>query len=658
MLSKSETIGTASHLFSPINKKLKIYIRKKNAGVRSIPSITPRFSSKTHKKNALEVASYQSASCSNDHLKSAIDSMLLMRHIPASVVVNYDMEIIEVRGATESYLRVPTGKPSTNILKLIRPELAYELRNVIQTSIKTKETVRKSGLEIMMNKELFSVNLEVEPLTVEGEEPLLVILFKEQQRVEILNLKDKNNVTLKNSRLRKLEDELASSRADMLVAIHDHEATIEELQSANEEVVSNNEELRTLNEELETSKEEIESTNEELLNAYQKLQLHSDQVEKLNKYSETIIGTIHNPMLVLDKDLVIKSANSTFCKRFQVTDKVEGRKLYTLNNYQWKIPQLISLLEELISKKKPLFNFEFTHTFKKTGKKILLLNAQLTKKDNNEQLIVLVMEDITERAILRNKEQKLLLELQSANNALKELNTELTSFNHVAGHDLQEPLRKIKTFINLILTEEKQGISETVSNYFQRIKHSADKMQLLIENLLAYSRMSYKEKKLEKIDISDVVEEVKNEFEQKIKETNAQIEVKSTLEIRVITFQFYQLMSNLIGNSLKYVNPKHAPHITIKSKLVKGKKLKYEELLPDSLYCHISVSDNGIGFPSKYSERIFNLFERLHEKDKYEGTGIGLAICRKVVKNHNGFISATSEKDRGSTFDIYIPYEK
>jgi two-component system CheB/CheR fusion protein len=655
MLSKSETIGTSAHLFSPINKKLKLYLRKKSTGTRNIPAITPRFSTKMHKRNASESVSHQVAAMANGHLGSAIDSVLLTRYMPTSVVIDYNMEIAEVRGNTETYLRMPSGKASLNLLKMARLELAYELRNAIQMAIKSKQTIRKTGIEMMVDRHARVVNLEVVPLKIEGEDPLLLILFTEQQYVQIYEGKAKNSNAVKDNRIKKLEEDLASSRSDMLAVVHDHEATIEELQSANEEVVSNNEELRTLNEELETSKEEIESTNEELLNAYQKLQVQAEQAEKLNKYSETIIATIHNPMLVLDKELRIKSANTPFYKNFEIHEKIEGRKLSTLQNNQWKIPSLLKLLDELSQKKNAVYDVELTHHFKGLGEKILLINAQLTKKDNNEQLIVLVLEDITERAELRNKEKKLLDELQIANTSLKEVNSELTSFNYVSSHDLQEPVRKIKTFVKLILNEEQDGLSDAAINYFKRIEKSANKMQFLIEDLLAYSHISFKDRKFEKTDIREVVEEIKKELSETIKEKNAQFETGELHHAKAISFQLHQLLFNLIGNALKYSDPNRPPHIIIKSKITKGNKLPHPDLMPGAQYCHISISDNGIGFAPKYKERIFNVFERLHDKGKYEGTGIGLAICKKIVNNHKGFISATSEEGKGSTFDVYLP---
>jgi two-component system CheB/CheR fusion protein len=653
MLSKSETTGTSSHLFSLVNKKLKLYLRKKSVGSKTIPSISPRFSPAiSSEKNASVSAPHNLAVNANGHLGAAVDSVLLTRYMPASVVVNYDMEIVEVRGQTESYLKLPSGKASLNLLKMARLELAFELRNAIHNAKKSKQTVRKTGVEMKGDGGLRVVDIEVVPLKVEGEEPLLLVLFKEQQRFEVYQDPSgkENPATSWDKKIKKLEEELTASRADLLSITHDHETTIEELQSSNEEVVSNNEELRTLNEELETSKEEIESTNEELMSANQKLQAFTDRVVELNKYAEAISDAMHNSLLVLDKDFIVRSANKPFYRQFGIEGTVEGQKLQTLNNGQWNIPSLIKKVGELIAKKTVLHNYEVTHTFKELGEKIMLINARVTKKERGEHLIVLIIEDVTTRANLQKKEYDLL-------NELKEANAELSAFNFVSSHDLQEPLRKIKTFANFILNDKYETLSDRNKDYFLRMRASVDQMQTLIQDLLTYSRTGIKERKFTKTDIRKVVDEVKKEFEEKIKAKKAVIKTNTSGFIETIGFQFRQLLMNLVSNALKYSKAGRPPRILIKSEISKGNKLSNPDLLPDVDYCHISVSDNGIGFEPKYKDRIFGVFERLHGRDKYKGTGIGLAICKKIVKNHNGYISAISRPGKGATFDIYLPVQ-
>ncbi|AEI51819.1 ATP-binding protein [Runella slithyformis] len=245
--------------------------------------------------------------------------------------------------------------------------------------------------------------------------------------------------------------------------------------------------------------------------------------------------------------------------------------------------------------------------------------------------------------------------LEQKNRELEQMNAELQSFAYVSSHDLQEPLRKIQTFSSRILEIEK-NLSETGKNYFSRMQNAAYRMQVLIDDLLAFSRISSTERKFEHLSLSLIIDEVKTEFHEVIQEKNAIIEYNEVCEAHISPFQFRQLMQNLIGNSLKFTMPERPPHIIIKSEIVEGHLLEHDKLAPNKKYCCITVSDNGIGFEQRFSNRIFEVFQRLHGRDKYEGTGIGLAIVKKIVENHNGVISATGVLNEGATFTIYIPH--
>ena len=162
-------------------------------------------------------------------------------------------------------------------------------------------------------------------------------------------------------------------------------------------------------------------------------------------------------------------------------------------------------------------------------------------------------------------------------------------------------------------------------------------------------------KKIEKTDLNIILDEVKINLKEIIQRKKAIIETTDLSETNIIRFQFHQLMQNLISNALKFVKPNTVPHIIIKSKIVQGSELNNEKLSPKINYCHITVSDNGIGFNPQYNERIFEVFQRLHSKEEYKGTGIGLAICKRIVENHSGIITATGKLNKGARFDIYIP---
>jgi two-component system CheB/CheR fusion protein len=245
--------------------------------------------------------------------------------------------------------------------------------------------------------------------------------------------------------------------------------------------------------------------------------------------------------------------------------------------------------------------------------------------------------------------------LASKNEELHKMNKELESFAYVSSHDLQEPLRKIQIYVGRILDNENEKMSSNSKKHFHIIQDSASRMQTLIEDLLAFSGLTTAERKFEVSDLSDIIEKIKVELKETINEKQATIEIKQLCQVNIIVFQFHQLMQNLISNALKFSRPQHPPHIVIESNIIEGSKIKNMALSSKKKYCHISVTDNGIGFENKFKEIIFEVFQKLHGKEEYSGTGIGLAIVRKIVDNHNGIITANSKLNKGTTFDIYIP---
>ena len=246
-------------------------------------------------------------------------------------------------------------------------------------------------------------------------------------------------------------------------------------------------------------------------------------------------------------------------------------------------------------------------------------------------------------------------ELALSNYELQKMNKELESFAYISSHDLQEPLRKIQTFASHISDKESNNLSEMGKDYFGRMQKAAQRMQTLIQDLLAYSRTTSAERKLETMELSKIIAEVKDDLKEELKEKNATIKTNELCRLNIIPFQFRQLMHNLISNSLKFSNPEIPPLIKVECKIADGLRLGHVKLSAHRKYCHIRVSDNGIGFKQEYSEKIFDIFQRLHGRDEYQGTGIGLSIVKKIVENHEGIITAKGESNQGATFDIYIP---
>lgn len=241
-------------------------------------------------------------------------------------------------------------------------------------------------------------------------------------------------------------------------------------------------------------------------------------------------------------------------------------------------------------------------------------------------------------------------------NDLEKSNKELSAFNHIASHDLQEPLRKVQTFISRIRDNNFDTFPENVKDYFSGVERATSRMQMFIEDLLLYSRASNVDKIFELTDLNLILENAKQELSQRIEEKNVRIKSSSQLpSLHVITFQIQQLFNNILSNSIKYSKFDVAPVISINTRMVSANDLPIPVENTISRYYEISISDNGIGFEQKYADDIFKLFYRLHGKTEYSGTGVGLAICKVIVENHNGFIKAESTPKVGTTIIIYLP---
>lgn len=247
------------------------------------------------------------------------------------------------------------------------------------------------------------------------------------------------------------------------------------------------------------------------------------------------------------------------------------------------------------------------------------------------------------------------LELEERNLELERNNKELSEFNYVASHDLQEPLRKIQTFISRLEDKEADKFSSSGKQYLERIHVAATRMRLLIDDLLQFSRTNKPDKEFVKTNLNELLENAKQDVAETISEKQAIITNDELPSVSVIPFQMQQLFLNLLSNSLKYSKKDVSPVITIDYALVNSKN---EALLTKTIkanYHKIRFTDNGIGFDQQYASQIFELFSRLHNKQEYSGTGVGLSICKKIAENHNGFIFAEGKLDVGAVFTLYLP---
>lgn len=251
--------------------------------------------------------------------------------------------------------------------------------------------------------------------------------------------------------------------------------------------------------------------------------------------------------------------------------------------------------------------------------------------------------------------QQLNHSLELKNQLLERSNKELSAFSYIASHDLQEPLRKIKTFVNLITEKEAQGLQTRQKELLDRIMISANNMQRLIEDLLSYSRTHNSSDQFQQVDLNELFSSYKEDILSSVNKAPVTINCSDLPVISGIPFQVNQLFDNLISNSIKYARQDVQPVINITSRRVPGIELVQYGGAYGSHYHLIEFTDNGIGFDQKYAEKIFEPFQRLHGKNEYSGTGIGLAICKKIVQNHGGVIFAQSEPGKGSQFFVAFP---
>ncbi len=232
---------------------------------------------------------------------------------------------------------------------------------------------------------------------------------------------------------------------------------------------------------------------------------------------------------------------------------------------------------------------------------------------------------------------------------LERSNRELQDFAYIASHDLQEPLRKINSFSGLVLEEYGAALDETGRHYLKRLQHAAQRMSLLIKDLLAFSRVRTKVQPFTSVSLNDVLEDVRSDLDFRLHQTSGRLIAEDLPDIEADPLQMHQLLLNLIGNALKFHRPGMPPEVHVTGTLEEAPGWAGKHV------CRLVVEDNGIGFDEKYLDRIFTPFQQLHGKDSYEGTGIGLAICRRIVDRHNGTITASSRPGQGSRFEVVLP---
>jgi len=671
LLGKSEATTQVTDMYNVFDKVSKVYTRKTIAG-RLLHWVT-KDKDESIKGNTYGVIRKEK---NKDDFQRNADDVLLAKYAPPGVVVNDDLDIVQFRGATSMWLAQPHGKPSLNLLKMAREGLSFELRNALRSVKASKQTFSKADIPITFLGKEHLVTLEVIPL-LNIPEPHFLVLFHDvslpsdpaADAAAKLSAHHASRESRQQARIKELLTELGAMREDMKNFTEEQEATNLELQSTNEELLSGSEELQSLNEELETSREEIQTSNEELIIVNQELYERNEQLNQSRLYAESIVTTIREPLLVLNKDMVVKSANRAFYEKFQTSpDATEGKSLFELGNKQWDIPMLRDLLEKLLPEKTSIVDHELTSDFPGLGKRVMLLNASgILLNDAGAQSILLAVEDITEQTEtakalkistddLERQVRDRTRSLFEANADLRNSNENLAQFAYIASHDLQEPLRKIRTFSTLLQDTYSQDLPVAARSLLGKILRSSERMSTLISDVLNFSTILHGDIAFESVDLNDVLSETIEDFDLLITEKDAVIQKHQLQVIEAVRLQIKQLFYNLLSNALKFSRKDVTPVISITSRILPAGEVQANDALdPKLTYCEICFKDNGIGFQQEYAERIFLIFRRLHSLEQFSGTGIGLALCKKIVVNHHGEIYASSKAGAETVFGVILP---
>ena len=773
LLGNSESIGKFSSLFNSVHAKSKIYAKKLTEN-NPIVSFTT---------SSYPVARVDESEQINENepdrfdLERYTDELILNRYAPPGVVVNEQMNILQVRGDTNAYLRLTPGIPTLNLMTMAREGLVIELRTAIYQAQMQNVIVRKEGVTVETGEGASFVNLEVipfQPATVE--ENYFLILFEEALPTAI-NLSTVNYESVEPTDLERevvglrqaiatANEEKKSAQAHLQAVIQDQENLNQDIKVANEEILSSNEELQSTNEELETAKEEIQATNEELTTTNEELrsrnfeqyQVNNDLINLLasinipililandlqirrftplaqklfnliptdigrpfsdirstldvpdleamilevidtlqtkeqevqtlagywyilrirpyrttenlidgvvmvwldinalkcsaktlelaRNYAETIVETVQIPLVVLDTDLQVNTANRCFYETFQVsfpdTSKIS---LFELGNGQWNIPQLRSILEDILVSDIQLLNFELDHVFEQIGQKTMLLNACKLQREDQALMILLSIEDITDRRQFEIERSQLLEQEQSARQQAENSNRSKDEFLANLSHELRNPLTPILGWAKLLRSRKLNEAA--VTRALDVIERSAIAQNQLIEDILDISRITSGKLHLDTspIDLVVVVQSAIDGIQLSADAKNIQMVAQlSSATVLGDVDRLQQVLWNLLSNSIKFTPSGGRVEIVLEA--------------IDS-QAQIRVSDTGKGIAADF---LLYIFDRFHQGDSSttkanQGLGLGLSIVRQLVELHGGTVVAESPGEgQGTTMTVRLP---
>lgn len=635
-LGKSESANNVQNLFTIAEKHEKIYTRKSIEKYYN----PERFRNLFH-KSSTKVKSVGPIINPEKDFSRITAAILLEQYSPAAVIINEELEIVHFHGDTSPYLQPPSGKPSFNILSMVRDEVCFELRNSILKARNEKKNFTADFIAV--KNQSFLTSFEV--ISLPSHPELLLIIFCKKTNKPI---HAQQPDAAAQARIQELEKELTQLSGDFRRVTEDQQIYFEELQTTNEELLNSTENLQHANDQLVVSAEELHSNNEELSCLNDELRDRSDELSSMRSFYESIIKTIHEPIMIIDKNYRVKSANPSFYNYFKTTqEETEGVSIFEIGSSEWNFPEFKDSVLKKIGQNETVENLKLQFNFETGGKKVMIINAAPIVNSIPEGMILIAIEDITD---LEQSSES----LKVKNLEMRGYSRQLEAFTAVASHNLLDPIRKIYMFGKKILDSEK-NLTESGKHNVKRLISSAVNMNQLIEDLIDYSKINFAEKQFKKTDLNLLIKKTIGDLKGIISKNKANIVADSLPSLNIIPAQIQQLFTHLISNSIKYAKEDCVPEIKIGMTNPSDEEIIALGANPKKDYIKLFVSDNGIGFNKDFESLIFNPFYKLNNNDQNYGSGLGLTLSQKIVSNHKGIIKVSSEPAKGTTVFIYLP---